>query len=714
MAAPICRYFKLSSKPNSLKLISTKSLRSFNEFKNVHTFKIYIKSLPHLSKPSRSRVHFQQVRHFNTKHDGVVKSTLFNRVKVLGKNLVRSCFHPGASSLLTSEISAPKENVKGWTIVKKMFTYIWPKDKPEIRKRVVLSVGLLISAKLLNIEVPFLFKYTVDYLNSHTGMALNLETAPGTIVTVATALIIGYGMARAGASLFNELRNAVFAKVAHDSIRRVAKSVFLHLHNLDLSFHLSRQTGALSKAIDRGTRGINFVLSALVFNIVPTAFEVVLVSSILYYKCGGKFALVTLGCIGSYAIFTLAVTQWRTHFRVAMNKAENEAGNKAVDSLINYETVKYFNNELYEAEQYDKALAKYEAASLKTTTSLAMLNFGQNAIFSAALTTIMVMASHGIIDGTMTVGDLVMVNGLIFQLSLPLNFLGSVYREVRQSLIDMQTMFAILSVKTPNQVSKAPLIKISPKEAEVIFENVCFEYVKGQTILKDLSFRVPAGKKIALVGGSGSGKSTIVRLMYKFFEPQKGKIYIGGKEINEMDINSLRKAIAIVPQDAVLFHSTIFYNLHYGDFSRPEEDVYESAKMAELHESIQKWPYKYETPVGERGLKLSGGEKQRVAIARAILKNSPILVFDEATSALDSITEEKILAALQRASEGRTSICIAHRLSTVMNADEILVLDKGRVAERGNHSSLISNPDSLYYKLWQKQHQTPLIENSQK
>ncbi|GBL99978.1 ATP-binding cassette sub-family B member 7, mitochondrial [Araneus ventricosus] len=714
MAAPMCRYFKLSSKSNSLNLITTNSLRSFNQFKNVHTFKICNRSFPLFPKASRSRVHFQQVRHFNKKHDGVVKATLFNRVKVLGKNLVRSCFHPGASSVLTSEIGAPKENVKGWTIVKKMFTYIWPKDKPEIRKRVVLSVGLLISAKLLSIEVPFLFKYTIDYLNSHTGMALNLETAPATIVTVATALIIGYGMARAGASLFNELRNAVFAKVAHDSIRRVAKSVFLHLHNLDLSFHLSRQTGALSKAIDRGTRGINFVLSALVFNIVPTAFEVVLVSSILYYKCGGKFALVTLGCIGSYALFTLAITQWRTHFRVAMNKAENEAGNKAVDSLINYETVKYFNNELYEAEQYDKALAKYEAASLKTTTSLAMLNFGQNAIFSVALTAIMVMASHGIIDGTMTVGDLVMVNGLIFQLSLPLNFLGSVYREVRQSLIDMQTMFAILSVKTPTQASKAPLIKISPKEAEVIFENVCFEYVKGQTILQDMSFRVPAGKKIALVGGSGSGKSTIVRLMYKFFEPQRGKIYIGGKEINEMDINSLRKAIAIVPQDAVLFHNTIFYNLHYGDFSRPEDDVYGAARMAELHDSIQKWPYKYETPVGERGLKLSGGEKQRVAIARAILKNSPILVFDEATSALDSITEEKILAALQRASEGRTSICIAHRLSTVMNADEILVLDQGRVAERGTHSNLITNPDSLYYKLWQKQHQTPLIENTQK
>ncbi|GFV51853.1 ATP-binding cassette sub-family B member 7, mitochondrial [Trichonephila clavipes] len=712
MAAPISRYIKLTSKSNSLKLINVNSFTPSNHFRRIHSLKICTKTFTRYPRIAWTKINLEQVRHFNKKYDAITKSTLFNKVKFLGKTNVRPCFHPGASNILTAQIGTPSENVQGWAIVKKMITYIWPKDRPEIRRRVIFSVGLLVGAKLLNIEVPFLFKYTIDYLNSHTGLALNLETAPSTIVTVATALILGYGMARAGASLFNELRNAVFAKVAHDSIRRVARSVFLHLHNLDLSFHLSRQTGALSKAIDRGTRGINFVLSALVFNVVPTAFEVILVSSILYYKCGGKFALVTLGCIGAYAAFTLAITQWRTNFRIAMNKAENEAGNKAVDSLINYETVKYFNNELYEADQYDKALAKYEAASLKTTTSLAMLNFGQNAIFSSALTVIMVMASNGIIDGTMTVGDLVMVNGLIFQLSLPLNFLGSVYREVRQSLIDMQTMFAILSLQTPIQKSKAPLIEISPKEAEVMFENVSFEYVKGQTILSDLSFKVPAGKKIALVGGSGSGKSTIVRLMYKFFEPQKGKIYIGGRDVNEMDINSLRRAIAIVPQDAVLFHNSIFYNLHYGDFSKTENDVYDAAKMAELHDSIQKWPYNYETQVGERGLKLSGGEKQRVAIARAILKNSPILVFDEATSALDSITEEKILAALQRASEGRTSICIAHRLSTVMNADEILVLDKGKVAERGTHNQLISNPKSLYYTLWQKQHQTSITFDS--
>ncbi|XP_054716031.1 iron-sulfur clusters transporter ABCB7, mitochondrial-like [Uloborus diversus] len=652
-----------------------------------------------------------QVRSYSKKLDAISKSALFRKSLAWTKQSTRPCFHPGASSLLLSQTGIPTKNVRGWTIVKKMLSYIWPKDKPEIRRRVVIALGLLIGAKLLNIEVPFLFKHAVDFLNTQTGENLNLDSPSSTIFTMATVIILGYGIARAGSSLFNELRNAVFAKVAHDSIRRVAKSVFLHLHNLDLSFHLSRQTGALSKAIDRGTRGINFVLSALVFNVVPTAFEVALVSSILYYKCGGKFALVTLGCIGGYGAFTLAVTQWRTHFRVEMNKAENEAGNKAIDSLINYETVKYFNNETYEANQYDKALAKFEAASLKTTTSLAMLNFGQNAIFSAALTVIMLMASDGILNGTLTVGDLVMVNGLIFQLSLPLNFLGSVYREVRQSLIDMQTMFSILSLQSSVQESSISPVHISPKDAEVIFENVCFQYVKGQNILSDLSFSVPAGKKIALVGGSGSGKSTIVRLLYRFFEPQSGNIFVAGKNIKDLNISSLRKAIAVVPQDAVLFHNTILYNLHYGDFSRSEQDVFEAAKMAELHESILKWPYQYSTQVGERGLKLSGGEKQRVAIARAILKNSPILIFDEATSALDSITEEKILTALHRAAEGRTSICIAHRLSTVMNADEILVLDKGKVAERGTHNDLISNTNSLYHQLWQKQH-NPTLKSS--
>eukprot|EP00058_Branchiostoma_floridae_P018804 XP_002604293.1 hypothetical protein BRAFLDRAFT_125255 [Branchiostoma floridae] len=720
-------------------------------------------------------------------------------------------------------------------IVRNMLRYVWPKGKTDIKTRVVVALGLLVGAKLLNVQVPFIFKYAVDYLNQPA--LFNLDNPANTIITFATALVIGYGLARAGAAGFNELRNAIFAKVAQSSIRRVARNVFLHLHNLDLSFHLSRQTGALSKAIDRGTRGINFVLSALVFNVVPTILEVSLVTGILWYKCGVQFAVVTLGCIGGYAAFTLGITAWRTKFRVQMNRADNQAGNMAIDSLINYETVKYFNNETFEADRYDKLLAQYEVASLKTSTSLALLNFGQNAIFSMALAAIMVLASKGIMAGTMTVGDLVMVNGLLFQLSLPLNFLGSVYREVRQSLIDMQTMFSLLSLDT-NIKSKlqAPALQLSPTEATIRFEDVFFEYQKGQEILKGLSFEVPTGKKIAIVGGSGSGKSTIVRLLYRFYDPMGGRITVGGQDIRDITVDSLRRHIGVVPQDCVLFHNTIFYNLQYGNFQASTDEVLKAAEMAELHSSIVRMPqgggegpqairyrvlilqvgqnctqairsqgfnptgggegpqairyrvlilqvgerglklsgggegpqairyrvlilqvgerglklsgggegpqairYRVlilqvgerglklsggrEGPqairyrvlilqVGERGLKLSGGEKQRVAIARTILKDPPIIVYDEATSSLDSITEQAIMNALQSVTKGRTSIFIAHRLSTVVDADEILVLNNGRVVEQGPHQELLNKEGGLYANLWISQHQRALEDKN--
>uniref|UniRef100_A0A8C0P916 Iron-sulfur clusters transporter ABCB7, mitochondrial n=2 Tax=Canis lupus familiaris TaxID=9615 RepID=A0A8C0P916_CANLF len=557
----------------------------------------------------------------------------------------RTCWHGHAGGGLHTDPKEGLKDVDTRKIIKAMLSYVWPKDRPDLRARVAISLGFLGGAKAMNIVVPFMFKYAVDSLNQMSGNMLNLSDAPNTVATMATAVLIGYGVSRAGAAFFNEVRNAVFGKVAQNSIRRIARNVFLHLHNLDLAFHLSRQTGALSKAIDRGTRGISFVLSALVFNLLPIMFEVTLVSGILY-----------------------------------------------------------FNNENYEAQRYDRFLKTYETASLKSTSTLAMLNFGQSAIFSVGLTAIMVLASQGIVAGTLTVGDLVMVNGLLFQLSLPLNFLGTVYRETRQALIDMNTLFTLLKVDTRiKDKAMASPIQITPQTASVAFDNVHFEYIEGQKVLSGISFEVPAGKKVAIVGGSGSGKSTIVRLLFRFYEPQKGNIYLAGQNIQDVSLESLRRAVGVVPQDAVLFHNTIYYNLLYGNIHASPEEVYAVAKLAGLHDAILRMPHGYDTQVGERGLKLSGGEKQRVAIARAILKNPPIILYDEATSSLDSITEETILGAMKDAVKHRTSIFIAHRLSTVVDADEIIVLDQGKIAERGTHHGLLANPGSIYSEMWHTQ-----------
>ncbi|XP_077958385.1 iron-sulfur clusters transporter ABCB7, mitochondrial isoform X2 [Gasterosteus aculeatus] len=606
----------------------------------------------------------------------------------------RTCWHGNAGGKLNADPKNVLNEVNSTQILSAMLSYVWPKDRPDLRARVAISLGLLAGAKV---------SLSIMYKRAHP----TVSTISGRISRCAKLSVssaIPDGASRACAAFFNELRNTVFGKVAQSSIRRIAKNVFLHLHNLDLGFHLSRQTGALSKAIDRGTRGISFVLSALVFNLGPTVFEMGLVSAILYYKCGGQFAAVSLGTLSAYTLFTVLVTQWRTRFRIEMNKADNEAGNAAIDSLLNYETVKYFNNEKYEAEKYDGYLKVYESSSLKTTYTLAMLNFGQSAIFSVGLTGIMVLASKGIAAGTMTVGDLVMVNGLLFQLSLPLNFLGTVYRETRQALIDMNTLFTLLNVDTKiKERNLAPALAVTPQDATIRFEDVYFEYMEGQKVLEGVSFEVPAGKKVAIVGGSGSGKSTIVRLLFRFYEPQQGNIYIAGQNIRDISLDSLRKSLGVIPQDAVLFHNTIFYNLQYGNINATPEQVYQVARLAGLHDAILRMPRGYDTQVGERGLKLSGGEKQRVAIARAILKNPPVLLYDEATSSLDSITEENIMTSMKEMVKDRTSVFIAHRLSTIVDADEIIVLSEGKVAERGNHHSLLSTPGSLYANLWNTQ-----------
>lgn len=616
-----------------------------------------------------------------------------------------TCYHIGGAHVKENLSVIEPNSVTGKDMILGMLQYIWPKDDVTIRKRVTLALGLLAAAKMLNVSVPFLLKYAMDDLNEKLGPGgdtlLTMDSAPETVLTVAATLLISYGVCRTAAAGMNELRNAVFASVAQQSIRKIARNVFLHLHSLDLKFHLSRQTGALSKVIDRGSRGINFVLTAMVFNIVPTVFELALVSTILGLNCGYQFAALSFGCVSIYTAYTLLITQWRTKFRIFMNQAENEAGNKAMDSLINYETVKYFNNELYEANRYDRVLQKFEMASLKTSSSLALLNFGQNAIFSVTMSAAMILAAKQIVEGNMTIGDLAMVNGLLFQLAMPLGFLGSVYREVRQALLDMQSMFAIMACDpSVKNGSNAVPLSISKENASIEFRNVNFGYQNSKPILNDLSFIVPPGKKVAIVGGSGSGKSTIIRLLFRFFEPASGEILIGGKNIKDVDIDSLRKCMAVVPQDSVLFHDTIMYNLHYGDMSKSESEVIEASKLAELHNSVSKLPNGYSTQVGERGLMISGGEKQRVSIARAILKDSPILIFDEATSSLDSITEQNILKALRRATKDKTSVCIAHRLSTIKDADEILILRNGKVVERGSHQWLMDNGASEYSEMW--------------
>ena len=577
--------------------------------------------------------------------------------------------------------------------IRALLPYLWPAGAPEMRLRVVIALGLLVLAKGTNVVVPIFYKYAVDALTAETGA----------VVAVPVGLLVAYGLTRVMAQAFGEVRDAVFAKVAQRSIRLAGLSAFRHLHRLSLRFHLDRKTGGVSRAIERGTKGIEFVLAFMVFNILPTLLEILLVCGVLWALYGVWFALVTFVTIGGYIAWTLSVTEWRTKFRRTMNENDSEASTKAIDSLLNFETVKYFGNEDHEARRFDVALKGYEQAAVKSRTSLTLLNIGQGAIIAAGLTVVMVMAGRGVASGAMTIGDFVLVNAYLIQLYLPLNFLGFVYREIKRSLTDMEAMFALLG--------EAPEIGDAPDAApvridggRVEFEDVSFGYDSRRPVLKGVSFTVPAGKTLAIVGPSGAGKSTISRILFRFYDVDSGRVLIDGQDIRQVTQQSLRAAIGMVPQDTVLFNDTIYYNIAYGDPAASPAEVEEAARLARVHDFVMGLPDGYQTSVGERGLKLSGGEKQRVAIARTILKEPSILLFDEATSALDSRTEREIQDSLNAVSADRTTLIIAHRLSTVVDADEIVVLDQGRIVERGSHAQLLAARGG-YADMWARQRQ---------